>query len=103
MRVDWKNSADAQVKFFVAEALHGAHENRLVHELGKRDYVTGGGLKNKPPFRLALNKVASDDTAWQCKHYTGRGVMNFHESGTALTEGMGVSVSKMPGAIDRLL
>ena len=33
--------------------------------------------------------------AWQCKHYTGRGIMKLHESGTALAEGMGVLVLKM--------
>ena len=75
----------------------------MANELGKRDYVTGEMWKNKPPFRLALNRAASDDTAWQCKHYTGRRIMKFHESGTALAEGMGVPVSKMTGAIDRLL
>ena len=91
MRVAWKTSADAQMKFFAAKAL------------GKRDYVTGGVWKNKPPFRLALNKAASDDTAWQCKHYTGRGVMKLHEFGAAFVETVGVPVSWMPGAIDRLL
>ena len=77
MRVAWKTSADAQIKFLAAEALHGVH-------------------------RLALNKAASDDIAWQCKHYSGRGVMKLHESGTALAEGMGVPVSKMPGSIEAL-
>ena len=66
MRVAWKTSADAQIKFLAAEALHGAH-------------------------RLALNKAASGDIAWQCKHYSGRGVMKLHESGTALAEGYGSS------------
>ena len=45
------------------------------NELGRRDYV----WKNKLPFRLAL-KAASDEIAWHC---TGRGVMNFYESGAA--------------------
>ena len=33
--------------------------------------------KNKPPFRVVLNKAVSDDIARQCKHYTRRGVINF--------------------------
>ena len=88
MRVAWKTSADAQIKFFAAKALHRVHGNRLVNELGKREYVTGDVWKNKPPFRLALNKAASDDIAWQCKYFSGRGFMKLHESGTALAEGM---------------
>ena len=34
-------------------------------------------LQSKPPFRLFLNKAASDEIVWHCKHYTGRGVMRF--------------------------
>ena len=45
---------------------------------------------------LALNNAISDDTAWQCKHYTGRGVRKLHESGTALVEDVEAPVSKMP-------
>merc|ERR1712127_758595 len=30
---------------------------------------------------------------WHCKHYTGRGVMKFYESGAALAKEMGISVS----------
>ena len=51
--------------------------------------------KNKPPFRLALNRAASDEIARHCKHYNERGVMKLHESGTALAEGVEVPVSKM--------
>ena len=40
----------------------------------------------------------SDDIAWQCKHYTGRGVRKIHESGTALAEDMEMPVSKMPAS-----
>merc|ERR1712136_677436 len=64
------------------------------------DYVTGEMWKNKPPFRLALNKAASDEIAWHCKHYTGRGVMKFYESGAALALDMGVPVSKMEESIE---
>merc|ERR1712039_127973 len=49
--------------------------------------------KNKPPFRLCLNKAASDEIIWHCKHYTGRGVMKFYESGAALASDMGIAVS----------
>ena len=51
--------------------------------------------KNKPPFRLTLNRAASDEIARHCKHCTERGVTKLHESGTALAEGMRVPVSKM--------
>merc|ERR1712032_138785 len=58
-------------------------------------YVTGEMWKNKPPFRLCLNKAASEEIHWHCKHYTGRGVMKFYESGEALAKDMGVSVSTL--------
>ena len=51
-----------------------AHRNLFANELGRRNCVTGEVWKDKPPFRLALNKATSDDIAWQCKHYTGHGV-----------------------------
>merc|ERR1712107_822585 len=91
---------DAKVKFLAAEALRGvggivldAHGNRFANELGRRDYVTGEMWKNKPPFRLCLNKAASDEIIWHAKHYTGRGVMKYYSSGKALAEAMGISVS----------
>ena len=90
---------DAQIKFLAAETLHGVHGNRLANELGRRDCVTGEMWKNKPPFRLALNRAASDEIARHCKHCTEHGVMKLHESGTALAEGMGVPVSKMEESI----
>ena len=78
---------DAKIKFLAAEALRGvgglvfdALGNRFANELGRRDYVTGEMWKNKPPFRLALNKEASDEIAWHCKHCTWRGMMKFYES-----------------------
>ena len=55
--------------------------------------------KNNPPFRLALNRAASDEIARHCKHCTERGVTKLHESGTALAEGMRVHVSKMEESI----
>merc|ERR1712187_824058 len=93
---------DAKVKFLAAEALRGvgglvldAHGNRFANELGRRDYVTGEMWKNKPPFRLCLNKAASDEIIWHAKHYTGRGVMKFYASGEELAKDMGVPVQKL--------
>ena len=58
---------DAKVKFLAAEALRGvggivldATGNRFCNELGRRDYVTGEMWKNKPPFRLCLNRRDGD-------------------------------------------
>merc|ERR1712176_192132 len=91
---------DAKVKFLAAEALRGvgglvfdANGKRFANEHGRRDYVTGEMWKNKPPFRLCLNKAASDEILWHCKHYTGRGVMKFYESGDALAKEMGIELS----------
>merc|ERR1711988_296579 len=90
---------DAKVKFLAAEALRGvgglvldAEGNRFVNELGRRDYVTGEMWKNKPPFRLCLNKAAQEEIIWHCKHYTGRGVMKFYPNGEALAKDMGIPV-----------
>merc|ERR1712196_397639 len=84
---------DAKVKFLAAEALRGvggllfdANGNRFANELGRRDYVTGEMWKNKGPYRLCLNKAASDEIIWHCKHYTGRGVMEYFENGQALAD-----------------
>ena len=75
---------DAKIKFLAAEALRGvggvvfdALGNRFANELGRRDYVTGEMWKNKSPFRLALNKAASDEIVWDCKHCTRREIMKF--------------------------
>lgn len=91
---------DAKIKFLAAEALRGvgglvlnANGERFANELGRRDYVTGEMWKNKPPFRLCLNKAASDEIIWHCKHYTGRGVMKFYGSGADLAKDMGINVS----------
>merc|ERR1712159_192456 len=93
---------DAKVKFLAAEALRGvggivldANGKRFANELGRRDYVTGEMWKNKPPFRLCLNKAASDEIMWHCKHYTGRGVMKYYENGAALAKDMGVPLQTL--------
>merc|ERR1712054_636015 len=68
---------------------------RFANELGRRDYVTGEMWKNKPPFRLCLNKLASDEIIWHCKHYTGRGVMKYYASGADLAKDMWVSIDTL--------
>ena len=92
---------DARIKFFAEEELcrvggpvFDANGNHFANELRRRDCVMGE-MKNKPPFRLALNRAASDEIARHCKHCTERGVMKLHGSSTALAEGMRVPVSKM--------
>ena len=67
---------DAQIKF-LADGIHG---NRFAKELRRRDCVMGEMWKNKPPFRLALNRAASDEIARHCKHCTERGVMKLHSA-----------------------
>merc|ERR1719379_3072770 len=91
---------DAKIKFLAAEALRGvggivlnAEGKRFANELGRRDYVTGEMWKNKPPFRLCLNKAAQEEIIWHCKHYTSRGVMKFYANGKALADDMGVPLS----------
>merc|ERR1712186_159245 len=96
------DDADAKIKFLAAEALRGvggivldADGKRFANELGRRDYVTGEMWKNKPPFRLCLNKAASDEIMWHCKHYTGRGVMKYYASGADLAKDMGIPVQTL--------
>merc|ERR1712048_1146491 len=93
---------DAKIKFLAAEALRGvgglvfdADGKRFANELGRRDYVTGEMWKNKPPFRLCLNKAAGEEIIWQCKHYTGRGVMKYYESGADVAKDMGVPLQTL--------
>ena len=49
----------------------------VANELGRQNCVTGEVWQDKPPLRLNLNKATSDDIAWRCKHYSGRGAMKF--------------------------
>merc|ERR1712204_128978 len=86
-------------KFLAAEALRGVgglvinkDGKRFANELGRRDYVTGEMWKNKPPFRLCLNKAASEEIIWHCKHYTGRGVMKYYKNGVELANEMGIDM-----------
>ena len=101
------NDLDAKIKLLVEEELHevgefvfDANGNRVANELGGRNCVTGEMRKNRPPFSLAVNNAVSDDTAWPCKHYIGRGVRKHHESGTALVEDSEDPVLKMPDSIE---
>merc|ERR1712217_511673 len=96
---------DAKIKFLAAEALRGvgglvfdANGKRFANELGRRDYVTGEMWKNKPPFRLCLNQAAAEEIIWHCKHYTGRGVMKYYESGAELAKDMGVPLKTLEDA-----
>eukprot|EP00438_Fugacium_kawagutii_P006683 Skav219095 [mRNA] locus=scaffold1574:142088:148874:+ [translate_table: standard] len=84
----------------MGEALRGvggiilnSEGKRFCNELGRRDYVTGEMWKNKPPFRLCLNRASSDEIIWHCKHYTGRGVMKYYNSGDELAKDMGVPLA----------
>ncbi|CAL1128830.1 unnamed protein product [Cladocopium goreaui] len=93
------DDADAKIKFLAAEALRGvggiilnAEGKRFCNELGRRDYVTGEMWKSKPPFRLCLNRAASDEIIWHCKHYTGRGVMKYYATGQDLAKDMGMAL-----------
>merc|ERR1712118_408706 len=93
---------DAKVKFLAAEALRGvgglvldANGKRFANELGRRDYVTGEMWKNKAPFRLVLNKAASDEIIWHCKHYTGRGVMKYYPSGAEFAKDIGIPLQTL--------
>ncbi|CAE7701070.1 osm1, partial [Symbiodinium sp. CCMP2456] len=98
-----------------------AEGQRFCNELGRRDYVTGEMWKSKPPFRLCLNKAASDEIIWHCKpraeptalHRAWRGehsrlnrvaairepaacklkVMKYYNSGEDLAKDMGVPLS----------
>ena len=72
-----------------------ANGNRVANEMRRRDCVMREMRKNKPPFRLALNRADSDEIARHCKYCNERGVTRLYESGTALAEGMRVPVSKM--------
>merc|ERR1712125_208151 len=90
---------DAKVKFLAAEALRGvgglifdANGKRFANEVGRRDYVTGEMRKNKPPFHLTLNNSAATEMIWHAKHYTGRGVMKYYESGAAFAKDIGVDL-----------
>eukprot|EP00232_Nephroselmis_pyriformis_P029516 CAMPEP_0182853046 /NCGR_PEP_ID=MMETSP0034_2-20130328/488_1 /TAXON_ID=156128 /ORGANISM="Nephroselmis pyriformis, Strain CCMP717" /LENGTH=493 /DNA_ID=CAMNT_0024983793 /DNA_START=9 /DNA_END=1488 /DNA_ORIENTATION=+ len=89
---------DEKVKFLAAEALRGvggilidANGKRFCDELGRRDYVSGEMYKNKGPFRLVLNSKASAEILWHCKHYIGRGVMKYYNSGHDLAKDMNIS------------
>lgn len=98
----------AKVKWLCAEALRGhggvlidKDGNRFVNELGKRDYVSSREWKhNNGPYRLLLNTAASNEIAWHCEHYVGRGLMK-HMSGKQLCSEMGISYDKLDQTLQR--
>ena len=98
---------DAKVKWLAAEALRGvggiildARGRRFVDELGRRDFVSGEMQKNRGPFRLVLNEAASNEIAWHCKHYVGRGVMKRYPNAAALAKDMGISPVVLTATFD---
>ena len=101
------NEPDAKIKLLAEEELHevggfvlDTNGDGVVNDLGGRSCVTGEMRKNKLPSRLDLDSIISDDTAWQCKHYTERGVRKLHESGTTLAEDMEALLLKTPDSIE---
>ena len=93
---------DNKVKWLAAEALRGvggiilnANGERFVDELGRRDYVTGEMNKNKGPFRLVLNSAATKEIEWHCKHYVGRKLMKFFQTGKDMAKEMNIPVEKL--------
>lgn len=98
---------DQHVLFLAAEALRGcggilldAHGHRFANELGRRDYVSGQMWKNKGPFRLCLNTKASEEIAWHCKHYKGRGLMKYYNNMGELAKEMGIDVKEIKASFD---
>lgn len=91
---------DAKVKFLAAEALRGVggilldrHGKRFCNELGRRDYVSGEMNSHDGPFTLVLNKAASEEIEWHCRHYVGRGLMKRLNNGEELAKHIGCSPS----------
>jgi len=96
------DDADAKVKFLAAEALRGVggilidrNGKRFANELGRRDYVTGEMWKHQPPFRLCLNKKASNEIHWHCEHYKGRGIMKQYNNIAELASEMKIPASQI--------
>jgi len=48
-----------------------------------------------------LNKAAGDEILWHCKHYTGRGVMKYYNSGADLAKDMGIPVQTLVDTHDQ--
>lgn len=77
-----------------------ANGKRFANELGRRDYVSGMMFKNKGPFRLCLNSKASEEIAWHCKHYKGRGLMKFYKNMHELSKEMGIDAKTVQETFD---
>ena len=92
----------AKVKFLAAEALRGTGAivldgkgKRFMNELGRRDYCSAKMMENVGPFRLVLNSKCAAEMMWHCKHYEGRGLMKFYDSGSALAKAIGIKASEL--------
>ena len=86
------NPPKARVDTAAGSSDVNANGERFCEELGRRDYVTGEMVKNKGPFRLVLNSAASKEIEWHCKHYVGRKLMKFYNTGKELAQEMNVPV-----------
>lgn len=93
---------ECKVKWLAAEALRGTGAillngagKRFCNELGHRDYVSGEMNKGKGPYRLVLNSACAKEIIWHCKHYQGRGLMEFYDSGAALAKAIGIPASQL--------
>jgi len=51
--------------------------------------------EGKGPFRLVLNKQATDEISWHVKHYVGRNLMVHYKTGHDLAKEMGISSDKL--------
>jgi succinate dehydrogenase/fumarate reductase flavoprotein subunit len=98
---------ECKIKWLAAEALRGTgaillngEGKRFCNELGHRDYVTGEMNKGKGPYRLVLNSACSAEIIWHCKHYQGRGLMEYYENGAALAKAMGVTPARLQETFD---
>ncbi|MCP3686357.1 MAG: FAD-binding protein [bacterium] len=98
---------NSKVNFLAAEALRGCggiildkDGKRFCDELGRRDYVSGMMFKNKAPFRLLLNSLASKEIEWHCKHYVGRKLMKRFNTAYDLAKEMGVNPDVLKKTFD---
>ncbi|CAE8636831.1 unnamed protein product [Polarella glacialis] len=88
---------DAKLKYLIDDGVGSlivnADGRRFVNEFGRRDYIVEQLWKNKPPFRLLLNKAGTAQIPWHCEHYARLGVMKYYPSGEELARDMGVPLS----------
>ena len=70
------------------------------HEVRETRLCDRAVAEGHAPVRLALNKGSSDESAWYCMRYTGRGVVKFYESGTGLAQELELLVSNLKWAVE---